>query len=373
MNEKSYTSGNKKITLKPIDDVVVVKYKKFIDDRRASDIINSKEETDSSRVNIKNYPSQNISLVTRPIGESISATKKFSDTINEDDDVEFVSSAYKDSESGSLVIITDQINIGFKKGVDSQTIDNILNEFNLSVIKQSKFSPQVYTLKVNNTNNSDKTIEIANELANKKEVEYTDPVTMTEFSKNSVQIPIGRYFVEQWHLYNTGQAGGVTHEDVKALDAWNITKGSPNITTAVIDDGVSFTHVNLKDNIWNNPDPSASDQHGYNFFNDLPNPEPIYFRPPFDDIIGNDIHGTPCAGVISGVGIPESGVYGIAPQCKILGIKIFGGDDMAQPAAVAEAIRYAGKYADVISCSWGMTLPNDSINQAIKEVVTVWS
>lgn len=369
MSEKYYTSRNKKVTLKPIDDVVVVKYKKSVDNKRASDIIMSKESTGSSNVNIKTYPSQKISLVTRPLGESVSATKNFSDTIVEDDEVDFVSSAYKNSESGSLVIITDQINVGFKKEVDKQTIDNILNEYDLSIIKQSKFAPEVFTLKVNNANNSDKTLEVANKLVNKTEVEYTDPVAMTEFQKNSVQIPVGKYFVEQWHLHNTGQAEGVTQEDVKALDAWNITKGSTDITTAVIDDGLSFNHVDLKDNIWTNPDSSAPDKHGYNYFDNLPNPEPIYFRPPFDDLSGNDIHGTPCAGVIGGVGLAESGVYGIAPKCKLLGLKIFGGDPMAPPEAVAEAIRYAGKYADIISCSWGMESSNDSIEYAINDVV----
>jgi subtilisin family serine protease len=66
---------------------------------------------------------------------------------------------------------------------------------------------------------------------------------------------------------------------------------------------------------------------------------------------GNDIHGTPCAGVIAASGI-GGGSSGIAPKCRILPVKIFHADDLASDARVADAIRYAATCADVLSCSW---------------------
>jgi hypothetical protein len=79
---------------------------------------------------------------------------------------------------------------------------------------------------------------------------------------------------------------------------------------------------------------------------------------------GNDIHGTACAGVMCAAGKPLGGVCGVARRCKVLGAKIFGGDDLAPPFRVAEAIRYAGHHASILSCSWSSGSPNDTIIQA---------
>ncbi len=369
MADKSFTAGNKKVNLKPVEDVMVVKYKKSIDSKKALDIISSKEGFNLENTNVKTYTPYNVSLVTTPVGDRGVAAKKSSmESLSKDEDVQFVSSAFKDEDTGSLVIITDQINVGFRTGTNKDTIDRLLSEYDLSVVEQSKLSPHQYVLRVNNADNADKTLEVHRKLATREEIQYADPVTLTEFRKNSIQIPQGMYFSEQWHLHNTGQNGGTPNEDVKALEAWEITKGDPNIVVACVDDGLAPDHIDIKDNAWRNPDPQAEDQHGYNFYDNIPNPEPIYFRPPFDSMEGNDIHGTPCAGVISAVGEPSSGVYGIAPGCKVLGVKIFGADNIAPPFRVSEAIRYSGKYADIISCSWSGGSPNDTIIQAIREV-----
>ena len=73
---------------------------------------------------------------------------------------------------------------------------------------------------------------------------------------------------------------------------------------------------------------------------------------------GNDIHGTPCAGVIAARG-NSGGALGIAPRCRILAVKIFHADNLASDARVADAIRYAALHADILSCSWsGPTSPD---------------
>jgi len=367
MSEKSFTAGNKKIRLKPLDDVVAVKYNKRVDRKKALDIISATAESNLDRSHVKTYPSFNVSLVTRPVGEAGSITQKFSKSLTEEENVQFVSPVYKDKDSGTLIVITDQINVGFKVGVKKQAIDAVLSKYNLSIMEQSKFSPQHYILKLNSAENSDKTIEVSNKLASIKEVEYSDPVTLAEIKKTSLERPTGKYFGEQWHLENMGQAGGTPNEDVKALEAWKLTRGDPQIKVACLDDGLAYSHIDLKQNVWKNPNPREQGDHGYNFYDNVPDPEPIYFRPPYDQMAGNDIHGTPCAGVICGVGKPQ-GVCGIAPKCKIIGVKIFGGDDLAPPFKVAEAIRYSGHYADILSCSWSSGTPNDTISHAIIEV-----
>ena len=44
--------------------------------------------------------------------------------------------------------------------------------------------------------------------------------------------------------------------------------------------------------------------------------------------------------------------YGIAWGCRILAVKIFHGGNLAQDERVADAIRYAARRADILSCSW---------------------
>jgi subtilisin family serine protease len=134
---------------------------------------------------------------------------------------------------------------------------------------------------------------------------------------------------------------------------------------AVLDDGVDVDHRNLRANIKKNPDPrEPRDLLGRDFFipdNTNPehfNPRPKLFQFPFDQMTGNDIHGTPCAGVIAAVG-RVAGALGIAPRCRILAVKIFHGDNLASDARVADAIRYAALHADILSCSWsGPTSPD---------------
>jgi serine protease len=42
----------------------------------------------------------------------------------------------------------------------------------------------------------------------------------------------------------------------------------------------------------------------------------------------------------------------VAPGCRILPVKIFHADKLAADERVADAIRYAARHADVLSCSW---------------------
>ena len=66
---------------------------------------------------------------------------------------------------------------------------------------------------------------------------------------------------------------------------------------AVLDDGVDIEHPNLKGRIWRNRDNTDPDSFGRDFFipdehPDHFNPRPKRFRFPFDQMAGNDIHGT---------------------------------------------------------------------------------
>lgn len=198
--------------------------------------------------------------------------------------------------------------------------------------------------------------------------EFAEPNFISEARKAA--LPNEVLIKEQWHLDNTGQGSGKPGEDVFASEAWDITTGSPDIVIAVIDDGVDIDHPDLKANIWENPNPDIgmNDVNGWNFYDNNNDPRPRKFTPPYSELAGNDSHGTPCAGVAAAVGGNATGVTGIAYKCKILPVKIFLGDDLVSFNKVADAIRYAGQRADVLSNSWSIS-PSSDVESAIKDVV----
>ena len=372
MVEKYFIVGNKKVPLESIDDVVVLKYKNILSDTAARSMISSKPEAREIEIsNVKTYPKYNIALVSSPPSERVSVRENFSRAMIEDNNVEYVSKAYREKETGKMMIPSNDINIQFKNSTNEQTIKEILSDNELEILEESEFKEGLYRVMVKNAN-GDNTIDIANKLSSISEVEFAEPNFITEIKKES-HLPNGKYFSQEWHLYNTAQSNGLNGEDIDALEAWKLSNGgNSSIVCCCMDDGTDTDHPSLRGNIWNNPDPNAPDRNGRNFYDDdninrKYDPRPFYFAPPYDRMEGNDIHGTPCSGVIAAYD-EDNGVYGIAYRCKLLPVKVWGADDLAPNDQIAKAIRYAGKYADVISCSWSSGTSNTVVS-AIHDVV----
>ena len=66
----------------------------------------------------------------------------------------------------------------------------------------------------------------------------------------------------QWHYNNSGnnpfdnqnvlKNGSRTGSDVGCMEAWKKCTGDPSIIVAVLDEGVMYTHPDLKGNMWIN-------------------------------------------------------------------------------------------------------------------------
>lgn len=277
--------------------------------------------------------------------------------------------AFREAYSGRLRVVYKEIVVRFAKGARSKTQRQILAKYGLKVRARNRYVRRQCVL-------YDPTrkfvgaglLDVANGLAELDEVAFAVPNFVSEYQRETVP-PVN---AEQWHLVNRARyAGQKAGEDVNALDAWESTTGTADIAVAVLDDGVDVDHPNLRRRILRNPDASdARDLYGRDFFvpDDDPehfDPRPKVFRYPFKRMAGNDIHGTPCAGVVAASGSVAS-VQGIAPRCRILPVKIFHADDLASDARVANAIRYAARCADILSCSWtGSSSPD--IDLAISE------
>jgi parallel beta-helix repeat protein len=146
-------------------------------------------------------------------------------------------------------------------------------------------------------------------------------------------------FSQLWGLHNTGQTGGTAGADIDALDAWNITTGSPNVVVGVIDTGIDYNHPDLAANMWINP---VDGSHGYNFVTNT--------NDPMDDYG----HGTHCAGTIGAVGNNSIGVVGVNWKVKIAALKFLDDTGSGTDEDAIRAINYANQMGfKILSNSWG--------------------
>jgi len=140
-------------------------------------------------------------------------------------------------------------------------------------------------------------------------------------------IPSDPEFPSQWHLENTGQAGGIPGHDLNATGAWDYSLGSSDVIIAVLDSGIQPDHPDLVDDL----------VAGYDFIDGDDNPS------------SSDSHGTKCAGAAAA---PDQGigVVGTCPGCRIMPIRMLGVGDAGEADAHDFAVSNG---AWVISNSWG--------------------
>jgi subtilisin family serine protease len=145
---------------------------------------------------------------------------------------------------------------------------------------------------------------------------------------------------------------------IQAPQAWEITRGS-GVTVAVLDTGVDGSTPDLGGSVLSGPDYTAG-------------VDPARYRPPL-------IHGTYIASLIAGHGSgPDDafGVIGVAPQARILSVRVILDDgepgtatynaDPRYANAIGRGIFYAvGHGAQVINMSLGSQQPTAYMRSAV--------
>ena len=146
--------------------------------------------------------------------------------------------------------------------------------------------------------------------------------------------------------------------------------GSPDVIVAVIDTGVDYNHLDLRNNIWINtaeiPD-NGKDDDGNGYIDD------VYGW----DCVGNDKdpmddngHGTHVAGIIAAENNKIGGV-GIAYDCKIMVLKAGNSSGYFNNSDIAEAIQYAYMNgASVINMSFGGGFISIAVEEALQSAYT---
>ncbi len=140
---------------------------------------------------------------------------------------------------------------------------------------------------------------------------------------------------------------------VGAPEAWAAGYTGKGVTVAVVDTGVDLNHPDLVQNLYVNPGEIAGngidddqngfvdDVHGYDFVDGDAIP---------DDLNG---HGTHVAGTIAAAR-NNFGATGVAPDAKIIPVRVLDRNGSGSEASVAAGIRYAAKLgADIINLSLG--------------------
>lgn len=147
-------------------------------------------------------------------------------------------------------------------------------------------------------------------------------------------------------------------DKIYARDAWSVSKGSPNIVVAIVDNGVRTTHEDLSGVLWVNPTPNSglldrypNDVNGWDVADGDNDP-----NPPGNTADGDDfVHGTLCAGIAGAKTDNGVGIASIGFNIRIMAVKCT--KNSADGNTLTNA--YDGVYyaiqagADVISMSWG--------------------
>ena len=169
-------------------------------------------------------------------------------------------------------------------------------------------------------------------------VTYAEP----NYIAQALAEPDDKYFGAQWNM-----------QKVRALEAWNVTTGSPNVIIAILDTGVDLNHPDLANKIVSNINFSDS--------------------PTVDDVYG---HGTHVAGIAAAMTNNGIGVAGLGYSATIMNVKVLGDTGSGFYSWIASGIIWAADNgADVISMSLGgssaSSILEDAINYAWSKGVVV--
>ncbi len=228
----------------------------------------------------------------------------------------------------------------------------------------------------------------------------------------------------QWHLDSTPKRGRfLPRTDIQATEAWRNSKRGKDAVVAVIDSVIQWDHPDLINNLHatkNTSDPLPGEMNGWDFTSmnggdpdtRMSDTELDQLRPSFQstftlsdkDIlkqnqelvdairrfhknysdgqvaalirsikrsnIAAEFHGTWSAGVIAAHPQTHQGVFGVAPQAKILPVRVFGLEGEITEERLIEAIGYAAaRGANVINMSLGGLLPSQGLTDQVFNVL----
>ncbi len=221
----------------------------------------------------------------------------------------------------------NQATVKFSRHPSPEQMDRIEEQINGKVLKELD---QTHIFK-----SQDKTTaELLHYFRSLENVVYSEPNFI--LLQNEINAPNDSLYREkyQWNL-----------PLIEAELGWNITRGSEDITIAVVDTGVDLDHPDLRNRLVK----------GYNVVDDNNNP---------DDDNG---HGSHVAGIIASETNNREGTAGVTWFNKIMPVKVMGPEGYGTTFDIAKGIIWAADNgADVINLSLGNYQPSVLLEEAVQ-------
>ena len=162
--------------------------------------------------------------------------------------------------------------------------------------------------------------------------------------------------------------------------AWDAVSGLQDVVVAVVDTGIDLDHPDLTASIWQNPGETGLDASGQdrrtNGLDDDGNGYVDDWRG-WNLVAGNNIprddqgHGTHLAGIIGAATNNGLGIAGIAPNARLLPVKVLDDTGFGSYLQVAEGIRYAVDMgARVINLGFGGLGSSQVLQDAVEYAIS---
>jgi len=242
--------------------------------------------------------------------------------------------------SGQEAGITNEVVVAFKDGEGSQLTRQSVAEAKVELIRPVHGLTNVYLARAT----SGDALDASARLQEIDGLRYAEPDFLRVYTPRSA--PNDPAFERQWHLENRAQnPRTLAGADLRALGAWETTRGDASVIVAINDDGVDLNHNDI---------PLMRDENdalvGVNLPDNLE--ESLNF--------GCCSHGTAVAGVSTAIGDNEVGTSGVCPGCTAMPVfqDFFGGNGDVATAETFTIPTDLG--AGVINNSWGPPDANPS-------------
>lgn len=285
--------------------------------------------------------------------ELMSVSNNFSNL----DFVKFTTPVYYGESRSVIQVPTDEFIVRLRNEKDFEKLQ-MLNTENKIFISGNVFDNKGFLLKSYDdvTLNA---LDLSNIYYNTGLFEFCEPNFIYPEGGLLNYWPNDPFINSQWHLSNGGQTvrtggsqtfdelstTGVSDADMNVNLAWDITRGSANITVGVFDTGIDSAHPDLRTNVIA----------GYDaIWNRMGVPR------------DSNGHGTCTAGLIAARGDNGVGISGVAPLCKIQSFRVLNANGTGVLIALSRSFDSARVWGvEVLNNSWGGGTPNNTITLSI--------
>ena len=272
-----------------------------------------------------------------------------------------------EAANGHKLTYFNEVLVKLKDAGDLAVLEKESTELGIQIVGRNQFDSRIVKLIMPDSEMDAKII--SEELKSTGLFHHVQPNYFHTIEDCAVEVD-DQYFHRQWNLINEGtsaQGNGTAGADMNVTEAWEITMGSSDIKVAILDSGVDTLHPDLVDRLEPGFDGAGEGTNGF------PTPN-------FDE----DGHGTCCAGIVAATANNDEGIAGVAPNCRIVPIRVFNYINLGgvQPWAEAEwfvdGINFAWQSGcDVASNSWGIPdallalFPGDDllVNEAVDDAI----